>query len=81
MADLKVRNLDDHVATVLKARAQQKGISLEEEVRRALTLSVARDRVDLVQRAWALHAAAGDRPGSPELDSARLIRAERDAWG
>jgi plasmid stability protein len=81
MADLKVRNLDDHVATVLKARAQQKGISLEEEVRRALTLSVARDRADLVQRARALHAAAGDRPGSPELDSARLIRAERDAWG
>jgi plasmid stability protein len=81
MAELKVRNLDDHVAAVLKARARQKGISLEEEVRRTLALSVARDRADLVQRARALHAAAGDQPGRPELDSARLIREERDAWG
>jgi hypothetical protein len=39
------------------------------------------DREDLVRRAKALHAAAGGRPGSPELDSARTIRAERDAWG
>jgi plasmid stability protein len=81
MAELKVRNLDDHVAAALKARARQRGISLEEEVRRTLALSVARDRADLVQRAKALHAAAGDHPGRPELDSARLIREERDAWG
>jgi plasmid stability protein len=81
MADLKVRNLDDHVAAVLKARARQKGISLEEEVRRTLALSVARDRAELVERAKALHAAAGGRPGPPELDSARVIREERDAWG
>ena len=81
MAELKVRNLDDHVAAVLKARARQKGISLEEEVRRTLALSVARDRADLVERARALHAAAGDQPGRPELDSAHLIREERDAGG
>ena len=59
MADLKVRNLDDHVAAVLKARAQEQGISLEEEARRTLARSVARDRADLVRRAEALHAAAG----------------------
>ena len=81
MADLKVRNLDDHVAAVLKARAQEQGISLEEEARRTLARSVARDRADLVQRAEALHAAAGGKPGKPELDSARIIREERDAWG
>jgi plasmid stability protein len=81
VANLKVRNLDDHVAAALKARAQQKGISLEEEVRRTLARSVARDRAELVQRAKALHAAAGGRPGKPELDSARIIREERDAWG
>jgi plasmid stability protein len=81
MADLKVRNLDDAVAGALKARAKANGVSLEEEVRRTLTASVASDREELVRRAKALHAAAGGRPGSPELDSARIIRAERDAWG
>jgi plasmid stability protein len=81
MADLKVRNLDDHVASALKARARQKGIPLEEEVRRTLALSVARDRADLFARAKALRAAAGGIPGRPELDSARIIREERDTWG
>jgi plasmid stability protein len=81
MADLKVRNLDDHVANVLRARAERRGISLEEEIRRTLAASVQADRADLVKRAKALHAAAGGQPGEPELDSARIIREERDAWG
>lgn len=81
MADLKVRTLDDHVAAVLQARAKRKGISLEEEVRRTLAASVRADRERLVRRAAALHAAAGGKPGRPELDSARMIRAARDAWG
>jgi len=81
MADLKVRNLDDVVASALRARAKAKGVSLEEEVRRTLTASVAADREELVRRAKALHAAAGGKPGKPELDSARIIREERDAWG
>lgn len=74
MADLKVRNLDDFVASALS-------VSLEEEVRRTLAASVAVDREKLVRRARALHAAAGGKPGKPELDSARIIREERDAWG
>jgi plasmid stability protein len=81
MADLKVRNLDDAIASALNARAKANGVSLEEEVRRTLAASVALDRKDLVRRAKALHAAAGGRPGSPELDSARTIREERDTWG
>jgi plasmid stability protein len=81
MADLKVRNLDDAVASALKARAKANGVSLEEEVRRTLAASVALDREELVRRAQALHAAAGGRPGSPELDSARTIREERDTRG
>ena len=81
MADLKVRNLDDHVAVVLKARARHKGISLAEEVRRTLAASVQADREALVRRAAAVRAAAGDKPGRPELDSARIIREARDAWG
>ena len=63
MADLKVRNLDDRVASALKARAKARGISLEEEIRRTLTASVAADREELVRRAKALHAAAGGAPG------------------
>jgi plasmid stability protein len=81
MADLKVRNLDDRVASALKARAKASGTSLEEEIRRALTASVAADRAELVRRAKALHAAAGGAADRPELDSARTIRDERDAWG
>jgi plasmid stability protein len=81
MADLEVRNLDDAIASALKARAKANRVSLEEEVRRTLAASVAVDREELVRRAQALHAAAGGRPGSPELDSARTIREERDAWG
>jgi plasmid stability protein len=80
MADLKVRNLDDSIASALKARAKAKGVSLEEEVRRTLTASVAANRAELVRRAKALHAAGG-KPGEPELDSARTIRKERDASG
>lgn len=79
MADLKVRNLDDFVASALKARAKANGVSLEEEVRRTLAASVAVNREELVRRARALHAAAGGKPGKPELDSARIIREERDA--
>lgn len=81
MADLKVRNLDDHVAQVLRARADRKGISLEEEVRRTLAASVQTDRGAFIRRAAALRRASGDEPGPPELDSARIIREERDAWG
>jgi plasmid stability protein len=81
MADLKVRNLDDSVASALKARAKANGVSLEAEIRRTLTAPVAADREELVRRARALHAAAGGAPGKPECDSARTIREERDAWG
>ena len=81
MADLKVRRLDDHVAAVLKERARHKGISLEEEVRRTLAASVAASHEDLIRRAAAVRAAILERRGEPTLDSAQIIREERDAWG
>ena len=81
MADLKVRNLDDQLAAALKACARHKGISLEEEIRRTLAASVQADRDAFIRRAAAVRAAAGGKPGKPELDSARIIREERDAWG
>lgn len=81
MAELKVRQLDDYVADVLKERARHKGISLEEEVRRTLAASVEADREAFLRRAAAIRAAIGKKPADPALDSARIIREERDAWG
>ena len=81
MADLKVRNLDDQLVAVLKAQARHKGISLDEEIRRTLAAPMQAERDALGRRAAALRAAAGGKPGRPELDSARVIRAGRDAWG
>ena len=81
MADLKLRNLDEYVVAVLKARATHLGISLAEEIRRTLAASVDADRQVFVRRAAALQAAAGGKAGRPELDSARIIREARDAWG
>ena len=81
MAELKVRQLDEHVADVLRARARHKGISLEEEVRQTLAASVDLGREAFARRAAAMRAAIGKKPGDPALDSARIIREERDAWG
>ncbi len=81
MAELKVRQLDDYVAEVLKERARRKGVSLEEEVRQTLTASVDLAREAFARRAAAIRAAGRDQPGDPALDSARIIREERDAWG
>lgn len=81
MADVKVRQLDDDVAAALRARAKARGVSLEEEIRATLRASVDIRRVAFLRRTAALQAAAGGRPGGPALDSARLIREERDAWG
>jgi plasmid stability protein len=80
MAELKVRQLDDRVAEALKTRAAQRGVSLEEEVRSTLVASVAARRAAFERRARALRADTG-RPGRPALDSARIIRKERDANG
>jgi len=81
MADLKVRNLDEHVAASLRNRAKHNGISLEEEIRRTLSASVAARRSALFKRAAALRAATAARSHEPALDSARIIREERDASG
>ena len=65
MTEITVRNVDDNVARVLRARAEQRGISLAEEVRQTLAASVTADRADAIRRARALHAAAGGKPGKP----------------
>lgn len=81
MAELKVRQVEDNVVAALKARARQRGVSLEEEVRATLSASVISRRGAFARRAAALRQAAGGKPGRRRLDSARLIREERDARG
>ena len=81
MAELKVRQLDDRVATALRSRAERRGVSLEEEVRSTLTAVVNARRGTFARRAAASRKLAGDPPGAAALDSARLIRKTRDARG
>jgi len=81
MAELKVRQLENRVAVALKARAERRGVSLEEEVRSTLTASVNGRLEAFARRAAACRRAAGKGPGRPQLDSARLIRRDRDARG
>ena len=81
MADLKVRQLDDSVADALRIRAGRKGVSLEEEVRSTLAASVAAKRRAFLRRAKSIRTAIGDTAGKPSLDSARLVRKERDTRG
>jgi plasmid stability protein len=81
MADVKIRKLDDGVARALRARAAERGVSLEEEARRTLGDSVAK-KIDAFARRAAASRAATRRPkGKKASDSAILIRKDRDAWG
>ena len=81
MADIKVRNLDDRIADILRTRAKQRGISLEEEVRRTLAASVNSDMEGFARRAAAVRAATAGPEHDPAADSVATIREQRDAWG
>ena len=80
MADVKIRNLDDHVHDAYRQRAENGGVSLEEELRRALKENLLSER-----RAWAvrlaeLHAKFREQYGElPE--SWPGIREDRDNRG
>ena len=81
MADFKVRRLDEHVAASLRTRARAHGVSLEEEVRRLLSESVAKKREAFARRAAASRDATRRRGKHRPTDSTRSIRRDRDAWG
>jgi plasmid stability protein len=81
VADIKVRNLDDRIADILRTRAKQRGVSFAEEIRRTLTASVGSDMEAFARRAAAVRAATADQELDPDLDSVRTIREQRDAWG
>jgi antitoxin FitA len=79
VAEILVRQLEERVVDVLRVRARYRGVSLEDEVRAILSDAVDEDRQALIQEAEAIRART--TPPPPELDSARIIREERDAWG
>ena len=81
MADIKARNLDARVAEVLRARAKQRGVSLEEEIRRTLAVAVDADMASFARRAAAIRAASAEQATDPDADSVRMIREQRHAWG
>ena len=75
MAQVLVRNLDDQVVRTLKTRAELRGCSLEQELRRILTEAARltpEEKVALIRRAQAM-----TPPGVPQTDSAELIREDR----
>ena len=75
MAQILVRQLDDHVVSALRARARAQGLSLEQSLRDLLTDAVSRDGSlrDELARLRASTPAAGR-----SLDVAALIREDRD---
>ena len=81
MAEVKIRKLDDSVASALRARARGRGVSLEEEARKTLSESVTKTLQAFARRAAASRAATRRPKGKRASDSAILIRKERDAWG
>jgi plasmid stability protein len=75
MAQVLIRQLDDHVVSALRARAKAQGLSLEQSLRELLTDAVRRNDSlrDELARLRATTPAAGRT-----LDVAALIREDRD---
>jgi len=75
MAQVLIRQLDDHVVDALRARARAQGLSLEQSLRDLLTDAVRTDNSlrDELARLRATTPAAGHT-----LDVAALIREDRD---
>jgi plasmid stability protein len=80
MADVKIRNLDDHVLASHRARAQLAGRSVEEELRHVLTEAARAARLKAAEEfrkvREQLRAKHGVLP-----DSTPGIREEREARG
>ena len=81
MVELALQGLDEQVLRRLEARAARHGVSVEAEVAQILTSVLADPAPPFRRRIEAIRAATGASVGPPALDSARLIREERDATG
>lgn len=80
MADIRVRNLDDHIVAQLKDQARLHGKSLEGELRDVLTELATRPRREFAAQAAQLRATIKSESGIL-TDSSRYIREERDHRG
>jgi plasmid stability protein len=80
MAELRLSDIDESVMSALQRRARDRGVSLEDEVRSILRSSVG-DGLEQLRREIDAVRAMTKRSLRPELDSVRIIREERDAWG
>ena len=75
MGQVIVRNLDDHIIAALKAKAEMRGHSLEQELRGILAEAAKptlEDRRTLVDHIRAM------TPSTPQTDSTILLREDRD---
>jgi plasmid stability protein len=70
---LQIRNVPEDVHTMLKVRAAQAGLSLSDYLLKELQAIARRPTVD------ELIARIRGREGTPALDSARAVRAERES--
>jgi len=76
MAQVLIRQLEDHVVDVLRARARAKGLSLEQSLRDLLT-EAARHGADSLREELARLRATTPAAGR-HLNVAALIREDRD---
>jgi len=75
MAQVLIRQLDDHVVSALRARARAQGLSLEQSLRDLLSNAV---RTDNSLRDELARLRATTPPAGRSLDVAALIRVDRD---
>lgn len=74
MAQILIRNLDDAVVEALRRRAAERGGSLEDEARRALSASAGLDRAAALQRLDAVRARLGAPSGASIVEDLRRDR-------
>ena len=79
MAEVKIRRLEDWVVASFRARAEQAGRSLEEELRQHLTKSALERRRRFIIELDELDAKLREKYG--ELPDSPLIREKRDRYG
>jgi antitoxin FitA len=75
MGQILIRNLDDAVLDALRRRAHARGLSVEEEARRALTASMGLTRSEALARIDQIRNRIGPLSGPSSLDDLRRDRA------
>jgi plasmid stability protein len=80
MTDVRVRDLDDDIVSLLKEQARGNQRTLENYIREVLTDLATRPRRELAERAARLRASIREESGALN-DSSPFIREERDRRG